>query len=121
VQINLIQKHSFDLRYVLDKIPNTEPSLVPMWKSLNRVTTTCMMHLKNMDGNDAVELYYCTGDSDQIMKDSLEDILKVLVAYTGCKLRELAVIHQRTYDPMTFAQEQLARVGLFGSPPQYIS
>ena len=120
VQIIKIKKYSMDVRFVMDAIRYNGPTMASMFTSLNVITVACMMHIKNVDAPANAELYRCTGETSMLMKDDLENMLRNLVVFTGCELRELAIFHQEFYDPEGFLIEKLAGDGLLFSPPRYV-
>ena len=87
---------------------------------MRSIAVAGQMHFTNHSTPENRAEFLCRFEANEAITKAANKILQVLPAYTGCTLRELAILHQQETDPETYAHEKAHGLGLEHLPVEYI-
>jgi hypothetical protein len=87
---------------------------------MRSISVAGQMHIQNHSTPSNPAEFLCRFEANNAITKAANKILQVLPAYTGCTLRELAILHQQETDPDTYEHEKLHGQGLEHLPVEYV-
>jgi hypothetical protein len=87
---------------------------------IRSIAVAGQMHFTNHSTPENRAEFLCRFEANDAITKAANKILQVLPAYTGCTLRELAILHQQETDPEAYAHEKLHGLGLEHLPVEYV-
>jgi hypothetical protein len=114
VIVNITKDEWLNLSYTQRPLEK-RPSSVLLLKAVQILAEAAKRHVVPRQGIQAGE-YFCEMNIDWHIKDAMDHLLTLLVTFTQCSTKELAIREQKMSDPETYEKEYQMGVGLSNPP-----
>jgi len=114
VIVNITKDEWLNLSYTQRPLER-RPSSVLLLKAVQILAEAAKRHVVPRRGIQAGE-YFCEMNIDCHIKDAMDHLITLLVTFTQCSTKELAIREQKMSDPETYEKEYQMGVGLSNPP-----